>query len=190
MTAHPTSPSSPIMSRLVPYLTSREGEHPDLLLSLRGTHGPDGACNSATGTNSARTATCAACCGAAAPKRSAPTACPPAGHDGGWSKTPSRAAAEAPVMTGRRGMWLMIGMMRVVANPSTVPAGKVTLRGPSAHRRPDGGEPAGQPRRSGERARLRRPEELAILTKVRMNARHATTLLRALLVLTNAEVHR
>ncbi|MGI5430842.1 transposase family protein [Streptomyces sp. CA-179760] len=29
-----------------------------------------------------------------------------------------------------------------------------------------------------------------ILTKVRMNARHATTLLRALLVLTNAEVHR
>ncbi|MFD9225957.1 hypothetical protein ACFWDI_39485 [Streptomyces sp. NPDC060064] len=28
------------------------------------------------------------------------------------------------------------------------------------------------------------------LTKVRMNARHATTLLRALLVLTNAEVHR
>ncbi|MEV6055218.1 hypothetical protein [Streptomyces sp. NPDC052107] len=42
MTAHPTSPSSPIMSRLVPYITSREGEHPDLLLSLRGTHGPDG----------------------------------------------------------------------------------------------------------------------------------------------------
>ncbi|MGW1491734.1 transposase family protein [Streptomyces sp. NPDC002402] len=29
-----------------------------------------------------------------------------------------------------------------------------------------------------------------ILTKVRMNARHATTLLRALLVLTNAEVQR
>ncbi|MEV0695512.1 transposase family protein [Streptomyces sp. NPDC050388] len=29
-----------------------------------------------------------------------------------------------------------------------------------------------------------------ILTKVRMNARHATTLLRALLVLTNAEIHR
>lgn len=29
-----------------------------------------------------------------------------------------------------------------------------------------------------------------ILTKVRMNARHATTLLRALLVLTNAQVHR
>ncbi|MGW5248814.1 hypothetical protein ACWEQN_34240, partial [Streptomyces sp. NPDC004129] len=42
MTAHPTSPSSPTMSRLVPYITSREGEHPDLLLSLRGTHGPDG----------------------------------------------------------------------------------------------------------------------------------------------------
>lgn len=29
-----------------------------------------------------------------------------------------------------------------------------------------------------------------ILTKIRMNARHATTLLRALLVLTNAEVSR
>ncbi len=29
-----------------------------------------------------------------------------------------------------------------------------------------------------------------LLTKVRMNARHATTLLRALLVLTNAEAHR
>jgi hypothetical protein len=29
-----------------------------------------------------------------------------------------------------------------------------------------------------------------VLTKVRMNARHATTLLRALLVLTNAEVQR
>ncbi|WP_455356665.1 transposase family protein [Streptomyces sp. SYSU K217416] len=29
-----------------------------------------------------------------------------------------------------------------------------------------------------------------ILTKVRMNARHATTLLRALLVLTNAEIQR
>ncbi|MEU0250887.1 hypothetical protein ABZ192_42715 [Streptomyces sp. NPDC006235] len=29
-----------------------------------------------------------------------------------------------------------------------------------------------------------------ILTKVRMNARHATTLLRALLALTNAEIQR
>lgn len=29
---------------------------------------------------------------------------------------------------------------------------------PSAHRRPEGGEPVGQPRASGERARLRRPE--------------------------------
>ncbi|MFF4121012.1 hypothetical protein [Streptomyces sp. NPDC001714] len=34
------------------------------------------------------------------------------------------------------------------------------------------------------------PENWRLLTEVRMNARHATTLLRALLVLANAEAHR
>lgn len=32
----------PVTPRLVPYITSREGEHPDYLTSLRGTHGNDG----------------------------------------------------------------------------------------------------------------------------------------------------
>jgi hypothetical protein len=42
MSAHPTSPTSPTTSLLVPYITSREGEEPDLLSSLRALHGPDG----------------------------------------------------------------------------------------------------------------------------------------------------
>ncbi|MFJ2567265.1 hypothetical protein ACIQ8G_35690 [Streptomyces sp. NPDC094154] len=37
-----TTRSASTDARLVPYITSREGEHPDLLLSLRGIHGRDG----------------------------------------------------------------------------------------------------------------------------------------------------
>ncbi|MPY32235.1 hypothetical protein FNH09_13360 [Streptomyces adustus] len=38
----PARPADPSTTRLVPYITGREGEHPDLLASLHGTQGPDG----------------------------------------------------------------------------------------------------------------------------------------------------
>ncbi|WP_443310817.1 hypothetical protein [Streptomyces sp. KR55] len=52
------------------------------------------------------------------------------------------------------------------------------------------GQPADRIRPRGLRARLRAPEERHILTNLRLDVRHATTLLRALLVLTNLEVTR
>ncbi|MEU1601041.1 hypothetical protein ABZ468_52200 [Streptomyces sp. NPDC005708] len=42
MTTHLTSSASPTMNQLVPYITSRAGERPDLLSSLRALRGPDG----------------------------------------------------------------------------------------------------------------------------------------------------
>ncbi|MGX4695142.1 hypothetical protein [Streptomyces sp. JNUCC 63] len=41
MSTAPTRSAS-TTARLVPYITSRDGEHPDLHVSLRGIHGPDG----------------------------------------------------------------------------------------------------------------------------------------------------
>ncbi|MGW1728610.1 hypothetical protein ACWCQK_37735 [Streptomyces sp. NPDC002306] len=38
----PARPASPSTTRVVPYITGREGEHPDLLASLRSVQGPDG----------------------------------------------------------------------------------------------------------------------------------------------------
>ncbi|MGW2933549.1 hypothetical protein ACWDA7_17170 [Streptomyces sp. NPDC001156] len=42
MSASTASAANPATSRLVPYITSRAGERPDLLSSLRGMRGPDG----------------------------------------------------------------------------------------------------------------------------------------------------
>ncbi|MFF3871958.1 hypothetical protein [Streptomyces sp. NPDC001978] len=42
MSASTASATNPATSRLVPYITSRTGERPDLLLSLRTMRGPDG----------------------------------------------------------------------------------------------------------------------------------------------------
>jgi hypothetical protein len=65
-----------------------------------------------------------------------------------------------------------------VVHQSSLRLSTATLRLVGAHRR----------RAGGVRTRLRAPEELA--DPHRLSARHATTLLRALLVLTNTEVAR
>ncbi|WP_327588944.1 hypothetical protein OHA25_19385 [Nonomuraea sp. NBC_00507] len=73
-------------------------------------------------------------------------------------------------------------------DPVVITGRKAARNGPDPGRQ--AGQPANQQRTRAGRARLRRPEDWRILTKVRMHGADATKILRALMVLVTTQTTR
>ena len=135
-----------------------------------------------TACSSSRSPTTAAtCCGSPQPNRGAPSDITAARHD---HITEQLRAAGLGALADLG----FVGLDDDPDDPVIITGGKPTRK--TAHRRPEGGEPADRRRPRAQRTRLRRPQGLAHPHQVRMKPGTATDLLRALLVLTNLEVTR